>query len=81
MMHEWHAIKVTKIGWECCWALWKVQNKVIPTYPKKGKWISGRRSNPMSRQQMCQNRHNAVRKANGILGGSEKWGRKASDGM
>jgi hypothetical protein len=38
---------------------------------QKGKGISARCSNPVSRQQMCQKAHNAVRKAYGNLGG--KW--------
>jgi hypothetical protein len=50
-------------------------------YLQKGKRRSGRRSNPMSRQQMCQNGHNEVRKAYGNLGESERWGRTASDGI
>jgi hypothetical protein len=38
-------------------------------YLQKGKRRSGRHSNSVSRQQMCPNGHNAVRKTYGILGG------------
>jgi hypothetical protein len=38
----WHAIKSKKnVRLECFWALWKVQNKAIPTVPPDGqtdKW-------------------------------------------
>jgi hypothetical protein len=38
-------------------------------YLQQGKRTSGRRPNSVPRQQMCQNGHNAVRKACGNLGG------------
>jgi hypothetical protein len=38
-------------------------------YLQKGKRISGKHTRPVSRQQMCPNGHNTVRKAYGNLGG------------
>jgi hypothetical protein len=52
-------LKVTKsVRLECFWALWKEQNKSHQRYLQKGKRRSERHSNPVSRQQMCQNGHN-----------------------
>jgi hypothetical protein len=44
-------------------------------YLQKGKQRSGRHSNPVSRQQMCQN--NAVRKAYRNLGGKWEMGQES----
>jgi hypothetical protein len=58
--------KFKKVRFEHLKALWKIQNEAIPTV-LPGKRTSGRHSSSVSRQKMCQNGHNAVRKRYGNM--------------
>jgi hypothetical protein len=90
------AIKSKKnVRLECVWALWKIQQKKkkeigthrirrFRRYLQKGKRTSGRRYNPVSRQQMCQNiqllmgtTQSACRKACRNLGGKWEMGQES----
>jgi hypothetical protein len=76
MQHDDMQKKVQNVRLESFWDFWKVQNKAIPTVPTEGqteKW----HSNPASRQKICQNGHNAVREAYGILGGKWEMGQES----
>jgi hypothetical protein len=64
MQHEEHAIKSVRFE---CFGLGKYRMRRFQRYLQKDQRRSGRHSNPVSRQQMCQNGHNAVRKAYGNL--------------
>jgi hypothetical protein len=69
MVHKCNATKKWQIG--VLLGLLEVQNEAIPTVPPEGQTEEWKALKPLSRQQMCQNGHNAVRKAYGSLGG--KW--------
>jgi hypothetical protein len=74
--------KLEKSDWNAFGLFEKYRMRRFQRYLQKGKRRSGRRSKHMSRQQMCQNGKQAVRKKHMVIwGGSGRWGRKASDGM
>jgi hypothetical protein len=76
-----HKGKVVRL--ERFWALWKEQNEAFPTIPPS----SRANGQVEGAQTPCQGRKCAKMgttqsgKHLGIWGGSERWGRKASDGM
>jgi hypothetical protein len=55
----------------------KYRMRRFQPYLQKGKRTSGRRSNHVSRQQMCQNGHNADMQAHGNLGGKCEMGQES----
>jgi hypothetical protein len=65
------------LDWSAFGLFGKYRRRRFQGYLQKGKRTSGSHSNPVSRQQICPNGHNLVRKSYRNLGGKWKMGQES----